>query len=267
MNLAAPPPVVPPVGDAEVNVVQANFRLPDFWVEDPTVWFLQVDAKFRRANITRSRTKYEYVIPLLPPKVLTQCRDIIIAASGDEEQDPFERLRERLVGSYTPSKWQLAYQIIHHPDIGDRRPSQLMASMLALLPDGERPGILFQAHFLERLPADMRKTLGTIKFESCREMAAHGDLIWDAAMEQQTLAVTVHAVHAVQRSASPTDYSGSPDRSGSPGRSSRRDRRSATPGPDKRGELCHYHQRWGATAHKCVPPCSWSGEDSAAGGN
>ena len=234
------PPVGPLVNAAdEVNVVQANFRLPDFWVEDRTVWFLQVDAKFWRANITRSRTKYEYVIPLLPPKVLTQCRDIIIAASGDEEQDPFGRLRERLVGSYTPSKWQLAYQIIHHPDIGDRRPSQLMASMLALLPDGERPGILFQAHFLERLPADMRKTLGTVKFESCREMAAHGNLIWDAAMEQ-TLAVTVHAV---QRSASPADHSGSPDRSGSPGRSSRRDRRSATPGPDKRGELCHYHQR------------------------
>jgi len=49
----AAPPVVPPVVAAadEVNVVQANFRLPDFWVEDPTVWFLQVDAKFRRANI------------------------------------------------------------------------------------------------------------------------------------------------------------------------------------------------------------------------
>jgi len=257
----AAPPVAPPVGDAEVNVVTANFRLPDFWVEDPTVWFLQVDAKFRRANITRSRTKYEYVMPLLPPKVLTQCRDIIIAASGDAELEPFERLRERLVGSYTPSKWQLAYQIIHHPDIGDRRPSQLMASMLALLPEGERPGILFQAHFLERLPAEMRKTLGTIKFESCREMAAHGDLIWDAAMEHSQV------VAAVQRSASPAGRSGSPGRSSSPGRSGRRDKRSGTPGPSKRGGLCHYHQRWGADAHRCLPPCAWAGNAPAAGGN
>ena len=78
--MAAPPPVIPPVvaADAEVNVVHTNFRLPNFWVEDPTVWFLQVDAKFRCANITRSRTKYEYVMPLLPPRVLTQCRNIII---------------------------------------------------------------------------------------------------------------------------------------------------------------------------------------------
>ena len=100
-----------------------------------------------------------------------------------------------------------------------------MASMLALLPEGERPGILFQAHFLERLPAEMRKTLGTIKFESCREMAAHGDLIWDAAMEH------TQVVAAVQRSGSP------------PGRSDRRKRRSGTPDPGKRGGLCSYHHR------------------------
>ena len=256
------PPVVPLVvavapPDAEVNVVQANFRLPDFWVEDPTVWFLQVDAKFRRAQITRSRTKYEYVMPLLPPKVLTQCRDIIIAASGDAELEPFERLRERLVGSYTPSKWQLAHQIIHHPDIGDRRPSQLMASMLALLPAGEQPNILFQALYLERLPEDMRKALGTIKFETCRDMAAHGDLIWDAAMEHSQV------VAAVQPS--PAGRSGSPVR-GRPDRRDR-DRRSSTPGPSKRGGLCRYHQRWGADAHRCVPPCAWSGNVPAAGGN
>ena len=127
MDDAPPPP--PPIDDGAgaVNIVNASFRLPDFWVEDPTVWFLQVDAKFRRANIRNSRVKFEYVMPLLPPKVLTQCHDIIIAASGDAELEPFERLRERLVGSYTPSKWQLAHQIIHHPDIGDSRPSQLMA--------------------------------------------------------------------------------------------------------------------------------------------
>ena len=77
MDDPPPPPPVVPVVD-EVNVVNAHFRLPDFWVEDPTVWFLQVDAKFRRANIRSSRAKYEYVMPLLPPKVLTQCRDIII---------------------------------------------------------------------------------------------------------------------------------------------------------------------------------------------
>jgi hypothetical protein len=254
-----PPPVIPVVaaagGDDVVGAVTAGFRLPDFWVEDPTVWFLQVDAKFRRARITSSRVKYEYVLPLLPPKVMTQCRDVLIAASNDEEADPFARLRERLVGSYTPSKWQLAYRIIHHPDIGDRRPSQLMASMLALLPVGEQPNVLFQALFLERLPEDMRKTLGSMKFESCREMAAHGDLVWDAAMEHGQV------VAAVQRSSSPAGRSGSPVRSG------RRERRSGTPGPGKKDGLCRYHHRWGAAAHQCVPPCSWSGNAPAAGGN
>ena len=266
MEEGAPPPVVPLVAAdaAEVNVVGAGFRLPDFWVEDPTVWFLQVDAKFRRARITSSRVKYDYVCPLLPPKVLTQCRDIIIAAASDDCADPFQLLRDRLVVSYTPSKWQLAHQIIHHPDIGDRRPSQLMASMLALLPEGERPNVLFQALFLERLPEDMRKTLGTIKFETCRDMAQHGDLIWDAAMEHKQVIAAVDVVAAVQRPSSPAGRSGSPVRSGLSGR---RDGRSGTPGPGKKGGLCSYHQRWGAAAHRCVPPCAWTGNSPAAGGN
>ena len=31
-----------------------------------------------------------------------------------------------------------------------------MGAMLALLPPGEQPGLLFKAHFLHHLPSDMR---------------------------------------------------------------------------------------------------------------
>ena len=41
-------------------------------------------------------------------------------------------------------------------ELGDMKPSQLMDSMVALLPAGEPSGILFKSLFLSRLPGDMQ---------------------------------------------------------------------------------------------------------------
>jgi hypothetical protein len=56
-----------------------------------------------------------------------------------------------------------------------------MASMLALLPEGEPAGLLFQGLFLRRLPAEMREHLAAKIFASPREMALHADALWEAA--------------------------------------------------------------------------------------
>jgi hypothetical protein len=41
-------------------------------------------------------------------------------------------MKEALLGSYGMTKWQMAYSLLDHPDIGDRRPSAMMAEMLSL---------------------------------------------------------------------------------------------------------------------------------------
>ena len=65
---------------------------------------------------------------------------------------PYEDLKAKLVSSYTLTRWQRINKLIHHPALGDRRPTALMDAMLALLPDDEVPGSLFLGLFLERLP-------------------------------------------------------------------------------------------------------------------
>jgi hypothetical protein len=55
--------ILPPAAPAPptVNVNAVAVKLPDFWPADPTTWFHQAEAAFRRSNVTVSYTKYDLV--------------------------------------------------------------------------------------------------------------------------------------------------------------------------------------------------------------
>ena len=57
---------------------------------------------------------------------------------------------------YEPDEWECAARLCHMRELGDMKPSQLMDSMVALLPADETPGILFMSLFLSRPPGDMQ---------------------------------------------------------------------------------------------------------------
>ena len=71
--------------------------------------------------------------------------------------------------SLSLSSWQKVSKLIHHPGLGDQRPIALMDAMLALLPEDEKPGCLFQGLFLERLPVKMRDHLVSREFKNPSE--------------------------------------------------------------------------------------------------
>lgn len=230
---------------AELNTV--SVKLPEFWVANPNLWFKQAEAAFRRARITSSSTKYDYVLMKLPPDVMDAVADIINQVE-DDTADPYEQLKTRLSNDFGMSKWQQVARLVEHPGLGDSRPSALMAQLLALLPPGEKAGTLFQYHFLRHLPADMRSILVAAKIEDARTLATQADLLWDARGSDSKL----HAISA--RQASPTARRRSPSRD--------HHRRSSTP-----GRLCFYHGRFGDEARRCQKPCSWAGNSPAAGSN
>ena len=46
-------------------VTKVTIKLPDFWFEDPNLWFLH-ELMLRNAQITLSRTKFDHIIQKLP---------------------------------------------------------------------------------------------------------------------------------------------------------------------------------------------------------
>lgn len=244
---AADPTRNPPGGPAPIAAAVA-VKLPEFWTEEPVLWFLQADATFRRCNVTTQATKFDHVVSRLPQSVLASVRSTVTsAATAEGAATAYDDLKKRLVADYDASPWRRAAKIIDHPGLGDGRPSALMATMLALLPGDEKPGYIFRSLFMRRLPSDIREHLVSQKFEDDREMAAMADVLWDARGE-----VTASAAMPTRMRTPPLRRRG-----GSPTRSS----------GDDQQRLCWYHRRWGSKADRCRPPCSYAGNVTATGDN
>ena len=105
----------------------------------------------------------------------------------------------RLLDLFTPKPLDQCQKIINGGDLGDRRPSQLMEDMLALLPPGEPEGMLFKTHFINRLPVTIRDHVVTAGFTlTSREMAAVADNLWFARNSRQSDSKHHPLVAAVQ---------------------------------------------------------------------
>ena len=248
-----------PLGGGAVAAV--GVKLPEFWVKEPTMWFQQAEAVFRRSNITVSFTKYNHVLMKLPEEVIITVKNLV-ASIAPTDTDAYERLKDSLTAAYSKSRWQQVFELIRHPDLGDRRPSRMMSEMLALLPVGSNgDDTYFLGNFLIRLPASLRDHLVAADCKTAADMAAQADKLWDArAGDAAVTAVTAAAVSAVSgRSSSPRDSRHrSPDRRRSD--SNKRQPRRATPGPQdsRRNALCFYHGKFGKKAHRCEAPCAWT---------
>ena len=105
-------------------VAKVSVKLPDFWTEDPDLWFLHAEAAFRNAQITQSITKFDHIV-----QIMVSVRGLIMGSAASSET-PYEDLKAKLVSSYTLSRWQKVSKLIHHPGLGDRRLTALMDAML-----------------------------------------------------------------------------------------------------------------------------------------
>jgi hypothetical protein len=131
-----------------------------------------------------------------------------------------------------------------------------MNSMLSMLPEGEQPGVLFQALFLRRMPAEIRNHLAATASDSPRDMAAHADVLWDARGGAAMMAHVDYNTSNRGRSPQRKDRWQSPGKKSPRGNSGSRQRQQ-TPGPE--GKLCFYHKRFGQRAYACRAPCLWPG--------
>ena len=158
------------------GVHHVAFKMPDFWTKDPELWFTQAEMAFDVARITRSYTKYQHIVAKLPEDVMLSCRSLLGEIAPNDD-DAYERLRDRLTTSFGNTIWQRGFALLDHPDLGDRRPSTMMNQMLALLPYGTNPEMLFFCLFLRRLPASMRDQLASANHRTAAAMAEHADCI------------------------------------------------------------------------------------------
>ncbi|KAG0436738.1 hypothetical protein HPB47_017786 [Ixodes persulcatus] len=79
------------------------------WAEDPALWFVQVENKFRLHRITSQIRQYELLINALPPQATTEVRDILLSPLGDT---PYHTVKEALLSRLVASEQRRLQQLL-----------------------------------------------------------------------------------------------------------------------------------------------------------
>ena len=257
--------------DENPSVAALKPKIPDFWPHAADVWISQVNAQFRLCRITSSQTKFDYAVSRLGNAAAARVQDLLANPPAD---GPYEALVERITAGFSKSSIERLSDFNALPPLGDRRPSELMDTILASLSGvacmESCPHV--QYAFLTRLPVTIRSGLSHVKFESARAMALKADEVWSAVNASSAASNVSVVLESPPPPPSPSADAdnvvaavrnpGQPVRS-PPGRSPQPTR----PAPQQQQQqgLCWYHARFGNRASYCRPPCSWSGNGRAGG--
>ena len=274
------PPQIPP-GWVAPQPQPHKVKLPPFWTQKPRIWFSHAEAVFSTFNVTEERTRFNLVLPCLSEEILTRVAAVVEAP--EQLQLPYHALKQRLLEVYQPDRWESVHSLLHHRELGDLKPSQLMDAMLALLPAGEQPGLLFKGLWLERMPEVVRSHVqGAARLMDCRQLAAAADVVWLASNRptgglMPTAAVAPQPVHelADEVAALRLEKSGSSSgwRGGGRGRFFKK--RGGQRGGQRSGQQrnsrykCYRHAKFGQEAYSCEDPdrCSFGFQQQSTNGS
>jgi hypothetical protein len=131
----------------------SKLNLPAFWVSVPAAWFPFAEAKFRTTNITSQRVMFDLLIATLPKTTLAQVMNII---NNIPAFNPFDIFKTRLLEAHMLSDKEKMEALFQLGPLGDRKPSQLFASMLSVCPAGMEIQAVFHYLFLQWLPHTLR---------------------------------------------------------------------------------------------------------------
>jgi hypothetical protein len=239
--------------------------LPPFWASRPAAWFAFAESKFRQKAVDSQRKMFDLLLAALPEKVLDQVMDVV---ANIPEDFPYDTLKARLLETHTLSDLEKLDVLFRTEPLGGRKPSQLLATMLASCPAGQEQTVMFQYMFLQRLPCTLRTLLGEQDAGDIRSLAARADKLWSThkqqshdmvanveAAEEEQLSPQVAAVQKKeQRKRRPAwKKSGGGGKQTAPSNLTHSEQARAGSG------ICFSHWTWGAKATKCEAPCSWTG--------
>lgn len=238
-----------------------SVKLPDFWEDDPNMWFAQAEAQFHLARITQDETKFWHIIAKVDKKVLCQISDLV---STPPVINKYQAVKDRLILRFALSPQARIEQLLGASDLGDLRPSHLLARMQEIATGLNVDDNIMKTLFLQRIPSHARAIL-SISDGSLTKLAEMADRMLESSgpnvascqspdvasssLEYRSLKGEIEALTAEIRRLKARPE-GRPSRT----RSRSSSRKSAAGGDT----ICWYHRKYGGRAEHCRSPCSFS---------
>ncbi|XP_043464495.1 uncharacterized protein LOC122499954 [Leptopilina heterotoma] len=249
----------------QVDVTRLS-RLTGFYNEDPSLWFIQVEAAFANARITSDRTKANHVISELGPEVIVCIRDLI--TEDPRPDDLYGKIKARIISHFSVSSEARLRQLLKGDVSSAGKPSQIL-SRLNNLNDNRCGTDIIRSIFLDQLPVQHRAILVASQIKELSDLAIMADKIFES-VELTTVNVAstkvenLHTFNLEEKidmlTAKIASLERKSDRSRARGPTERSrsnsKHRSRSKSTNSNGR-CFYHSKFGKNAKKCREPCSW----------
>jgi hypothetical protein len=238
---------------------QREVKLPPFEEDRPTAWFKSAEVMLNLHGV-RDREMWFYFTQWALTNQQKKLVDDIISMDPTPP-DAYALLKGRLLSLYDRGERARYMKFRKLPDLGGRRPSELLAEMRALYPKGEEHSNAFRYEFFARLPPNIQAMLGEDDSSSATELAARADAL------QATAAGSTHSVNAVDADGEVAVVRQDNNRKRKISKISKKgkDRDAGGDGAPQSGPkpwellgLCRAHYKFGDEAYKrnCRPGCA-----------
>jgi hypothetical protein len=96
-----------------VVAATSQVKLCPYDEEEPHIWFHPIEAQFAAVGIRSQKLKYANALASLPKQVLQDILDTIDVCNDSDQ--PFDRLKEVLLGRFGKSMWQSYFDLLRFP--------------------------------------------------------------------------------------------------------------------------------------------------------
>lgn len=242
-----------------------NLKLPPFWVNSPSTWFIQAEAQFALCRISSDLKKYYYVLASLPQEVIESILDYV---QSPPDVAVYQGIKQLLTERHSMSETNRIERLLSSEELGDRKPSDFyrylkqLAGTSATFSDD-----LIKKLWLRRLPRVINVALIPHQDDDIKEIASLADKIWEASQTQLSQVASVMPFSdSVSELKLEIEELKKLVRNMSSGRNNdtRSRSRGRSPSASRRGDfesgskMCWYHRKFGDRANKCVQPCSYT---------
>lgn len=263
--------ILPQINNAagDIQRVGMKVHVPQFWPENPEIWFAQIEAQFYNAQVRTDNAKFNTIVGAMDSKILSQVSDAVLTPP---DQNKYENLKRILIQRFSDSEQMKARKLLSQMTLGDQRPSHLLNQMRHLA-GVNLPDEFLKTLWLANLPTHASAILSTSD-SNLAALGAMADKILEvgqfsninsvettklsnetsrrANQEYSTLERKIEQLSKQIQELSQTRRS----------RSQSRRNRSCSTSKDsidehKVHDFCWYHFKFGSAATKCKEPCKF----------
>lgn len=239
------------------EIANLSIKVPQFWKPDPKIWFVQIEAQFRRSRIVSDQAKFDTVVSSIDADILSQVSEIV---TDPPAENKYIAIKTKLISLYDESDTKKIQTLLTGMELGDQKPSQLLSRMRSLAQNKVSDDFL-KALWLKQLPINAQTTL-SICDENLSKLSEMADKIIDITTNHLNSTTSVSSIETqdsritnLQKQVSELSneiqsiYKNNLSQSKCVSHNT--DTRKSSP----QQSLCYYHFNFGGHARKCTPPC------------